>query len=168
MNIVKNNQQSYANEITEHKVNILKILEQSEQNAISSTDMLNCQSEALKKIDSKLDSVHEELKMSDKIVRSMMGFFDFFPRKILGKDKSKNNNTSTKRTIPTTIIPNDDESHKDQYYDEVSGYLHRLKNQALTHREILSEQTIVLDNISNKTGTMSKNIKIIESNMKKI
>jgi len=160
---------TYANEITECKVNILRILEESEKNAISSTNMLNAQTETLNEIDNKLDTIHEELTMSDKIVRNMMGFLTFFPKKIFKKVQPVYGTKKNTNTVKDTLHnPNQYTVYKDEYYDEVQEYLNRLKQRALIHREILSGHSVIIDNISKKTDNVSQNIKIIESNMRKI
>jgi hypothetical protein len=153
--------QKYTTELAGCKTNILKILEETEEKSNTSTNILNAQTEALTRIDNKLDIIQEELTISDKIVRSMMGLFTFFSKKNITKVGA--NIKKDPRCINIEYADN-----KDPYYNEVYGYLERLKTQAINQREILTIHNGMIDNVIQKADGSIRNIKIIESNMKKI
>ena len=159
--------QKYSTELTECKTNILKILETTEETSNRSINILNVQTELFNKMDNNLDTIHENLSISDNLVRNMMGFFTFFPKKIkkciTNVDTSK---SEIKRNKSNVLI--DDTFHEDPYYDEVYSYLQRLKVQALNQKEILSIHNVAINNITQQVDKSMENIKIIESNMKKI
>lgn len=163
---------------------ILRMLDDSQNNGAKSLELLDKQYEQLERINNRHDTINENLDKSSTILGKIKYFF--FPRKVtkiekinnIPNDMSDTNNINNMNNINKSISiksikPNDFidktlEEQIDSNIDEINIGVANLKNIALDMNFALDRDKELLDKINTKSEIVTKNMKKINKEITKL
>lgn len=166
---------------------ILRMLDDSQNNGAKSLELLDKQYEQLERINNRHDTINENLDKSSTILGKIKYFF--FPRKVtkiekinnIPNDMSNTNNTNNinninniNKSISIKSIKTNDfidktlEEQIDSNIDEINIGVANLKNIALDMNFALDRDKESLDKINTKSEIVTKNMKKINKEITKL
>ena len=174
---------------------ILRMLDDSQNNGAKSLELLNNQYEQLEKINNTHDTINENLDKSSTILGKIKYFF--FPRKVTKIEKINKINDNPNNNTNKLDNPNNSNSlnnfntdklirHKsisiksnefvdktleeriDENIDEINIGVANLKNIALDMNFALDRDKELLDKINNKSEIVTKNMKKVNKEITKL
>lgn len=163
---------------------ILRMLDDSQNNGAKFLELLDKQYEQLERINNTHDTINENLDKSSTILGKIKYFF--FPRKVtkiekinnIPNDMSNTNDTNNTNNINKSIsikpIKPDDfvdktlEKQNDSNIDEINIGVANLKNIALDMNFALDRDKELLDKINTKSEIVTKNMKKINKEINKL